>query len=340
MNSQRGQRSLMVLIAAVLFLSGCATGTGREATAHDSLVYGAADGHGVTRRSAVVDVVFEVAYENDPARRYYPLEGIAGCEYSAEGTLIITDEKRGKVYGLDGGTRRWYEFASPGTLPYHPVDVVVDGFKVLVLDMGAGQVNRHDLSGAFLDVLVDLRRVDPVIQSTPAAFAVDRDGRLAICDNAQQQVLLLDTFQNLSQRIGDPGVMQDQFADPRGIAFLPDGGFIVADEGNRRLAHYGRLGFFEELVGGDTAVDNPFLTPRGIAVDKRGTVFVADSGRGLVHVLSANMRYQFGFGQGDQDLKGEGRLVAPVDVSVGPDDRLAVTDRGRNAVLVYRIIYE
>jgi hypothetical protein len=30
----------------------------------------------------------------------------------------------------------------------------------------------------------------------------------------------------------------------------------------------------------------------------------------------------------------------PMDAAVGPDDRLAVTDRTRNAVLVFRILYD
>jgi len=32
--------------------------------------------------------------------------------------------------------------------------------------------------------------------------------------------------------------------------------------------------------------------------------------------------------------------VAPIDVAVGPNDQLAVSDRERQAVLVYRIRYE
>ena len=168
-------------------------------------------------------VDFLYAYENRPSELYYPIEGLGGCEFSPEGTLIFTDEKRGKVYGRDGNTRTWYEFDSPTSRPYQPVDAAVDGFKVLVLDRGSGQVNRHDLSGAFLDVLVDIRRVDPVIQTSPSAFGVDRDGRMALADQAQQQVLLLDTFQNLTMRVGDPGSLRDQFTDPSGLTFLPDG---------------------------------------------------------------------------------------------------------------------
>ncbi len=327
---------MLLLSALVLVTAGCAPGP--ESGFPDAAGTLPAKGTATPRTgTTAVDVEFLYSFENDAAELYYPIEGIGGCEYSAEGTLIFTDEKRGKVYGMDGGTRRWSEFDTAGSRPYQPVDVVVDGFKVLILDMGGGQVNRHDLNGAFLDVLVDIRRVDPVIQTSPVAFAVDRDGRMVIADMAQQQVLLLDTFQNLTMRVGDPGTMQDQFADPSGVCFLPDGSFLVSDRGNRRLARYGRLGFFEGLVGGDYAVENPFLAPAGMDADRYGNVFVADPGLGVVHVLGKRLTYEFSVGR---DSGSEGELSTPIDVSVGPDNLLAVTDRSRSALLVYRIIYQ
>ncbi len=324
-------RAVLLVAMAVCLMNACAPGPAYEST-------NAAGGLPATGKSsprtgtAVGSVDLLHSYENEPSALYYPIEGIGGCEYSAEGTLIFTDQKRGKVYGLDGGSQRWYEFDTPGIRPYQPIDVTVDGFKVLVLDMGSGQITRHDLNGAYLDVLVDVRRVDPVIQTSPSAFAIDRDGRLAIADHAQQQVLLLDTFQNLNLRIGDPGTMEDQFIDPSGLTFLPDGSFLVADRGNRRLARYGRLGFFEGLVGGDGLADNPLLAPAGLDADRFGNIFVADPGLGVVHVLGKRLTYEFAIG-GDS-------LGEPVDVSVGPNNLIAVTDRTRAAVLVYRINYE
>ncbi len=151
-----------------------------------------------------------------------------------------------------------------------------------------------------------------------------RIGALALC-------------QNLTSRVGDPGNMQDQFGDPSGLSFLPDGSFLVADRGNRRLALYGRLGFFEGLIGGDIRVDNPFLAPLGVDADRFGNIFVADAGYGVVHVLGKRLTYEFAVGQDDF---GGGDITEPVDVAVGPDNLLAVTDRSRAAVLVYRIIYE
>lgn len=287
--------------------------------------------------STVARVEFVTAYENTPDQPFFPVEGMGGCAYSPDGSLLFTDEKRGKVYGLAAATNRWFEFEAPSVRPYQPIDVAVDGFKVMVLDMGSALANRFDLNGAFLDVLVDVRKVDPVIQSTPNAFAVDSDGRMAIADVSQQQVLLLDTFQNLTMRIGDPGSLPDQFAETSGVTFLPDGSLLVADRGNRRLALYGRLGFFEALVGGDSQADNPFLAPMGLAADRYGNVFVADMGKGLVHLLGKRLAYEMSFGHQTDSDSG---LLAPTDVAVGPDGKLAVADRDRAAVVVYQIIYQ
>jgi len=279
---------------------------------------------------------FLYTFTNEPSQPYYPLEGLAGCVYSTEGTLIICDEKKGAVYGLDASQRRWFEFDRPPSRPYRPVDVQIDGFKVLVLDSGSEAIHRFDLSGAYLDQVVDVRQLDPAVISRGTAFAMDRDGRMVITDTDQQQVMLLDAFLELHMRLGEPGTQEDQFIDPGGLAFLPDGGFLAVDRGNRRLVHYGRLGFFEATLDGDLEKGPAFVMPANVAVDRKGNVFVTDPGNGLIHVLDYNFRHRFSAGQ---DFGAAGSLVNPQDLAVGPGDLLAVTDRDREVILVYRIIY-
>ena len=97
----------------------------------------------------------------------------------------------------------------------------MDGFKVLVLDMGGNNVYRFDLSGAYQDRLLDITQIDPGEDNLAAAFAVDRDGRMVVADVAQQQLLLLDTFLNLKMRLAGPGSLDDQLIDPSGVAFVP-----------------------------------------------------------------------------------------------------------------------
>jgi hypothetical protein len=119
--------------------------------------------------------------------------------------------------------------------------------------------------------------------------------------------------------------------------FLPDGGFVVADRGNRRLQHYSRLGYFEGIIGGEFDLDNPLLTPQGLDCDDFGNLFVADPAASTVHVFSRDLTRIFSVGWSD------GLLTAPeipVDIAVGPDDLLAVADRGKQAILVYKIVYE
>ncbi|HPF70488.1 MAG TPA: NHL repeat-containing protein [Candidatus Krumholzibacteria bacterium] len=333
-----------VLMLGLALVAGCAAAppsvqAERPAAAGPASDSGAATAGGESGRpgATVVALEFVRAWENVPSAVYYPLDGLAGCMFTDEGTLVVCDEQRGKVWGLDPGDLQWYEFDVPGVRPYRPVDAVVDGFKVLVLDSGSNAVYRFDLGGAYRDQVVDLRRVDPTVRTQVSAFALDRDGRMVVTDVSEQQVLLLDAFLDLSMRVGGPGAGSDQLRDPSGLAFLPDGSFVVADRANRRLSVYGRLGFFERTVGGDFTKDNPFVAPQGLAVDRKGNIFIADMGSGSIHVLDARLRPTLSAGP---DFGLQAMPKVPVDVAVGPGDLLAVTDRARSAILIYRIIYE
>ncbi len=296
------------------------------------------EGRPVTRPGFTpVALEFVMSYENVASEAFFPLEGLAGCAYTTDGSLIICDEKRGKVYGLDPVSGRWYEFDTPMVRPYRPVAVAVDGFKILVLDSGGNTVQRFDLSGAHQDQILDLRRVDPGTISQAGDFAVDRDGRMVITDQSQQQVLLLDSFLDLHSRLGEPGIQDDQFSEPGGIVFLPDGHIVVADSGNSRLCLYDRMGFFERTLGGVLHPENPFSVPAGVDSDEHGNLFVTDLAGGQIHVVGPSFRHLFNSGH---DLPSAGLPEAPVGIAVSPNGLLAVTDRARQAVLIYRIIYE
>lgn len=322
----------ILFVASLLWMTGCASGGGTG------------NAGGVRPRSAsprpgtqVVALEFVRAFDNVASAPYYPIERLTGCTYSSDGTLIFCDEGRGKVYGLESGTQRWYEFDGPISRPYTPVDVQVDGFKVLVLDSSGGSIYRYDLSGSWQDKLLDVQRVDPAVTARGVAFDVDRDGRMIIADENQQQGLLMDAFLSLNMRLGEPGTMDDQFSYMSGTTFLPDGSILFSDAGNRRLSWYGRLGFFEGTVGGVHDPSIPFVTPAGLDSDRFGNVFVADSGSGLIHILDSRLRLVYSAGQ---EFALNATPLAPVDVAVSPEGMLAVTDQARSAVLVYRIVYE
>ena len=319
-----------ILLAGAAWL-GCAAGGGGGAGRHVAGDVPAAPGTTPARLD------FLYAFENERHAPYFPLEGLGGVAYAQDGGLYVCDEKGGRVHGYLPATDTWTQFAAPGSRPYRPVDVRVDGFSVLVLDMGGRLLLRYDLQGAFQDRLLSFDHLDPVIQRLPTSFDVDRDGRVVVTDANEQQILMLDSFLSLTQTLGGPGSHREQFQDPSGVVFLPDGGFLATDRGNRRLQHYNRLGYFERVVGGEFDLDNPLITPQGLACDGHGNVFVADPAASDVHVYSRDLRHLFSLGT-ELGLAADPEL--PMDVAVGPEDLLAVTDRGRGAVLVFRIVYD
>ena len=283
-----------------------------------------------------VALEFLTVYENERSAPYFPIEGIGGVAYASDGTLYFCDEKGGRVHGLDPAGD-WFQFDGPGRRFFRPVDLRVDGFNVLVLDMDGQVLLRYEMGGAYLDRLATFAYIDPGYDRLPSAFDVDVDGRMAFTDVSEQQTLLVDAFLQLDLTLGEPGSHREQFRDPSGVAFLPDGGFVVADRGNRRLQRYNRLGYFLGVVGGEFDPQNPMITPQGLDADVDGNVFVADPAAGAVHVYDPAMGYLFSLGS---ELGLLASPESPIDVAVGPDDLLAVTDRGRQAVLVYRIVYE
>ncbi|MDD5720052.1 MAG: NHL repeat-containing protein, partial [Candidatus Krumholzibacteria bacterium] len=324
-------RSVCLWVCGLIWSAGCGT----EA-AHQTLRDRAAREQ-ATAGATVTGVELAYLFENVRSAVYFPFEGLAGVAWGEDGTLVICDEARGKVYGLDPRLRQWTEFDTPGVRPYRPLAVRVDGFKVLVLDAGSRSLFRFGLGGVYQDRIVDFRQVDPAFETAPFAFDVDVDGRVVVTDIGEQQVLLLDSFLVLRSRIGGPGPHREQFDQPRGVCFQYDGGFVVSDQGNRRLQRFNRLGYWEATLGGPFEADNPFVAPQGLASDRWGNFFVADPAAGVVHVLDRWGRLALEIGPG-LDLKAT--PLGPVDVAVGPQQQLAVTDRLRGAVLVFDILYE
>lgn len=326
-----------LFLAAVCSAAALAGAGGCAAPGYNSSAAAAAGAASGRPGTNVLGAEFVTAWENDAFQPYYPIESLAGCEYAHDGTLIFCDELRGKVYGLDPSTLRWFEFDTPYATSFQPVDVRVDGFRVLVLDRGRPAIHHLDLSGAYREQLLDVRQLDPGAVVQPTAFDVDRDGRIVIADAGQQEVLLVDSFLTLHSRVGGPGPREDQFLAPHGIVFRNDGSFVVTDRGSSRMALYGRNGFFERSIQGLSAQDAPLATPLGIDQDQYGNLFVADPATSLIHVYDPQLRPVMTIGR---EFAPEGTPLGPVDVALGPDGQLAVTDRARSAILVYRVSYE
>jgi len=325
-----------MLLTLILTLAALAAGCGPE-SGYNGPPPGSSGSAPRASGSTPTGIELLYLFENVRSATYFPFDGLAGVAWGENGTLVVCDEARGRVHGLDPRTQLWFEFDLPPVRPYRPVAAKVDGFKILVLDIGSRNLYRFNLDGIYQDRIVDFEMVDPAFDTVPTAFDVDVDGRVVVTDGNEEQVLLLDSFLALQTRVGNPGPHREQFSEPSGVCFLPDGGFVVSDRGNRRLQEFNRLGYWEKTYGGQFDLDNPFVAPQGLDCDRWGNLFVADPAAGLVHVLDARGQPVLQIGP-QLDLKAA--PLGPVGVAVGPDGQLVVTDRLRGAVLVYRIFYD
>jgi len=328
------------LVLSLAALWGCAAAPRWEgATGEAGATAGdpAAESRPGGERAVPLGLEFLRIFENERSAPYFPFEGIGGVAFYGDGTLYVCDEKGGRVHGHDPSTGDWFQFDTPGTRFFRPVDLRIDQFSVLVLDMDGRDLLRYDLAGVFLDRLIEFSYLDPGYDRLPSAFDVDLDGGMVFTDAAEDQVLVLDQFLELRHVVGVPGSHPEQFREPSGVAFLRDGSFVVADRANRRLQHFNRLGYHKRTVGGEWDRDNVMLTPQGLDTDAEGNLFVADPAAGVIHILTPELDYLFAVGS---ELGLLAAPVAPIDVAVGPDDQLAVSDRERQAVIVYRIRYE
>ena len=263
------------------------------------------------------------------------LARVAGVASTADGGVFLADLGSGRIHRFDASGRYLGGVGGAGA-NLRPLDIVAHGLLVYVLDAGERQVLRFTTDGVYRDVFLDLERLARRGRIDPGALAIDRDGRLAIDDVANHEVLVTGPFLELETAIGEWGAFDGQLVEPRGVAFGRDGVLYVSDRGNRRVQAFDRTGFF--MVGSRSVddTDPDLVAPSGVACDRWGNVYVADTGAGEVVVFTPDLQSIARVGVGDLE---PGSLRRPVDVAFGSDGRLYVTDVGLAALLVYEVVY-
>ncbi len=307
------------LIGTALVLSGCAPAlpTPRGVAALD----------GVAPRS--VDFVY--AYENRRNEPYAPLVRPSAVTVLPDGQFLLADFGAGRLHVFD---HEGYYDSEADAADLLPLDLGSYGFLVYVLDAGSRTVVRFTEQGIFRDVLLDIGSLDPGSNVDPSAMAVDRDGRLAVCDIAGHRVLLTGPFLNLETIVGEYGSFNGQFNEPRGAAFGNRGHLYVSERGNRRVQVFDRTGQPVASTASLGGTNDLFVAPSGMATDRHGNVYVTDTVAGQVVVLAPDL-YPIMVVGGDDF--GPGSLRSPIDCAVSDTNQLFVVDAGAQALLVYDI---
>ena len=177
-------------------------------------------------------------------------------------------------------------------------------------------------------------------------LAIDGRNRLFVVDKGAEVVHVLSFDGSELARLGGPGSHDGEFDDPHDVD--PGNGltWLVADTGNGRLQRFSQTYLhLETLAVPREAHYEPGtpdrLEPRDDVMQSGRPVAVAQSPTGEVFSIEASEAVVLKWDQSRRLERtiggwgaGEGRLVNPVALAVGPD-QLYVADRALGSVLVY-----
>jgi sugar lactone lactonase YvrE len=206
-------------------------------------------------------------------------------------TLLVADAEAAAVRAYDEQGR---PVPVPVALPklLRPAGLAVDEprGRVFVVDAAAHVVHVLPLGPGGQPRVLGGRGAEPGQFNFPTHVAVDREGRLAVCDSLNFRVQRFDAdltplgaFGQNGDGLGDLSRPKGLAIDEEGVVFVLEGYFdvIQAFEPGGRL-----LGIF----GGSGVAPGRFWLAGGMALDARGRLYVADTYNARVQVLDLGAR--------------------------------------------------
>jgi DNA-binding beta-propeller fold protein YncE len=249
-----------------------------------------------------------------------------------DGNAIVADGSPGRVVMFDREGKRSMEFEQPlGNPGFFPTDITLYGFFTYAVDERQRTLIRFDKDGTYRDVLLDFNQLTGTRRVSPYGIGTDAQGRIAITDIENHQVLLLDSFLRVDMVFGNFGSWPGQLDTPLGVSFTSSGDIVVSDSGNRRIQYFTDAGEPQRVVpqGGQP---NPLLLPRRAVVAGDGTLFVADPQAGGVFSFDAEGRFM------RKIIPAGIEGFQPTDLEIHRDGKLYVTDALSRVLYVFKVL--
>ncbi|HST56781.1 MAG TPA: NHL repeat-containing protein [Solirubrobacteraceae bacterium] len=144
---------------------------------------------------------------------------------------------------------------------------------VLVVDPGAGHVDRFDAQGNYLSQFGAFGS-GPGELASPNQIAIAPDGSIYVADTANNRIEKFTAAGVFVDELGEAGSGLGELSSPTGVAVGPDGSVYAADFANFRIVKFdGASGGFQSLIAepGSGAGELAFLAR--VAVDSTGRVY-------------------------------------------------------------------
>jgi sugar lactone lactonase YvrE len=201
------------------------------------------------------------------------------------------------------------------------------------------------------DQLLGHRRLATAARlSSPVSVAVQPDGGFLIAEQDRDEVRRVSPAGMIStvagslsggERLGDRGpATKASLSAPRGVAVMPDGGFLIADNANARVRRVSPNGTISTIAGtggygstgdGGPAIRAKLSAPDDVAVGPDGSIYINDTDANRIRrikpngVISTFAGGKEGFG-GDGGPARRAGLDLPDDIAVAQDGALLIAD--------------
>ncbi len=258
----------------------------------------------------------------------------------------ITSDDRGNLYLVDAGNNRLIKFDSDlrpvrdaGGFGYAegllngPTHIEIDNnLNLYVSDPGNQRVSIYDASLNFAEVVSLIDDEDPLKYGRPSGLVVNRFGEVWIADYDKAQILIYNNVRQFSRIIGGSETI-GLFLNPEGMCNAPNDRVLVCDAGNGMIKIFDNIGVQRDDIGYGM-LDYPF----DAVCDRYGNIWVCDAEQNKIFCF--NMAGDRLFGIGESGSEGSYSFDNPCGLTVTPDGRLVISDKGNNRLVIYEILYQ
>ena len=233
-----------------------------------------------------------------------------GVAVAPDGTIFISDAKRGKVIGFN---EKGKAIAVIGEKELRlPVGLAINGEKgrLYVVDATLHKVFAYSLMGELLFSIGEEGFEDAQFHG-PTNVAIDRrNGTLYVIDTLNCRVQAFDPDGKFLRKFGELGDMPGTFTRPKGIGVDTEGHVYVADAAFDNFQIFSENGEILMHIGHAGMGPGTFSLPAGLTVDEQDRIYVADQVNKRVEV------YQYFSAKWKEEHPEEYRkMLAPPDTT-------------------------
>jgi DNA-binding beta-propeller fold protein YncE len=288
-----------------------------------------------TASSASADLQFERQWPVGAEPSSLDLDAAGNVYLAVEGDQIIGFDPRGVE------TVRWGGFGV-GNSQFNSISgIAIDRADGLLYatDRFNHRIQKFFLNSSFIQKWGTTGLAAGQV-TQPSGIATAPDGSVYVAERGNHRVQHFNDIGSSLRTWGSLGYEDaTEFDQPRAIAVGPNGHVFVGDLAGR-IREFDAFGSFIKRFGKQdpTAIDGledggfgPDNGVAALAVDSNGLIYAVDRDYDRVQVFRPNGTFLTKLGSTGS---GPGRFDEPVDIAVGPDNRIFVAERGNGRVQI------